>query len=72
MRSDQRLSFCLIALGIVALRRQTLLEFPTAAAAASPAEAAPSPADEVARLTELHKSGAITDDEFERAKSALT
>jgi len=63
----------LIALGIVALRRQTLQEFP-AAGAATPANGAPapSPADEIARLTKLHDSGALSDDEFERAKSALT
>jgi hypothetical protein len=61
----------LIALGVVALRRQTLREFP-AAGATPPSGGSSSPDDEVARLTELHKSGAITDDEFERAKTALT
>ena len=61
----------LLALGVVALRRQTLREFPTAAA--TPPTGGPSPpTDEIARLTELHKSGAISDDEFERAKTALT
>jgi hypothetical protein len=61
----------LLALGVVALRRQTLREFP-AAGAAPPADGPTSPADEIARLTELHNSGAISDDEFERAMTALT
>ena len=61
----------LIALGVVALRRQTLQEFPSGAAVAgAPAGAAPPPdrAAQLARLEELHASGAISDDEFERAK----
>jgi hypothetical protein len=67
----------LIATGVVALRRQTLSEFPPGAApeveghAMQPARTAVarrSPAEEIARLRELHDSGAITDDEFERAK----
>jgi hypothetical protein len=59
----------LIALGVVALRRQTLTEFPTAPQLEpGPAGAAPS-STELARLQELHESGAISDDEFvERAK----
>jgi hypothetical protein len=66
----------LIALGVAALRRQSLQEFPTgaalapAAASASAAEA-PVPGDrtaQLARLEELHASGAISDEEFERAK----
>lgn len=67
----------LAALGVVALRRQTLQEFPTeAAVAATPAPAVETPAAEdraaqLARLQELHASGAISDDEFERAKLAL-
>jgi hypothetical protein len=88
----------LVAIGVVALRRQTLREFPpgtseegmplreplaaaprpsgggpATAAAAAPAGGSRSPADEIARLKELHETGAITDDEFERAKRiALT
>jgi hypothetical protein len=85
----------LIAVGVVALRRQTLSEFPPgtaervplrervaaavprqrdeAAAEAAPAGAPRSPAEELTRLHELHETGAISDDEFERAKSiALT
>jgi hypothetical protein len=67
----------LVALGVVALRRQTLQEFPTGAAlapamaTASAAAAAPAAGDrtaQLARLEELHASGAISDDEFERAK----
>jgi hypothetical protein len=68
----------LIALGVVALRRQTLTEFPSGGRAAPvpvPATAGPPAEDRVgqlARLAELHQSGAISDDEFERAKNALT
>jgi hypothetical protein len=73
----------LTALGVVALRRQSLQEFPsTAAVAGAPAAAAadapataaadaPPAGDkkaQLARLEELHASGAISDDEFERAK----
>jgi hypothetical protein len=62
----------LIALGVVALRRQTLQEFPSGVAlAGAPAADAPPPGDraaQLARLEELHASGAISDDEFERAK----
>jgi MFS family permease len=75
----------LLAVGVVALRRETLREFPSAAPAMAggpPPEEPPtqptqptapqrSPAEEIARLQELHDSGAITDDEFERAKNAL-
>ncbi|HEY2208128.1 MAG TPA: SHOCT domain-containing protein, partial [Gaiellaceae bacterium] len=61
----------LLALGVVALRRQTLREFPTAGAT-PPAGGSSPPTDEITRLTELHESGAISDDEFERAKTALT
>jgi hypothetical protein len=56
----------LFAAGLVALRRQTLEEAVIAAGAYSSA-------DEIARLTELHDSGSISDAEFERAKDhALT
>jgi Short C-terminal domain len=66
----------LSALGVVALRRQTLQEFPSGVApagapAAVPAADGPQPGDRAAqlvRLEELHASGAISDDEFERAK----
>jgi len=66
----------LVALGVVALRRQTLQEFPIGAAlapAAASASAADAPAvgdrtAQLARLEELHASGAISDEEFERAK----
>lgn len=62
----------LIALGVVALRRQSLQEFPSQlAVAGAPATAAPPAGDraaQLARLEELHASGAISDDEFERAK----
>jgi len=67
----------LSALGVVALRRQTLQEFPSGVApagvpaAAVPAADAPQADDrasQLARLEELHASGAISDDEFERAK----
>ncbi len=71
----------LLALGIVMLRRQTLAEFPDAglapddaapsvAASVKPA-AAPSAshATDLARLSELHDSGALTDAEYARAKS---
>lgn len=64
----------LIALGVVALRRQTLQEFPAAAAAVpATAGAPPSTTGELERLAALHEAGAISDDEFEAAKkSALT
>lgn len=65
----------LIAAGVMALRRQTLSEFPSGAHA-EPAIAggAPSGNDELARLQALHESGEISDDEFvARAKKiALT
>ena len=64
----------LIALGVVALRRQTLQEFPAAPAAVpATAGAPPSTTGELERLAALHEAGAISDDEFEAAKkSALT
>jgi putative oligomerization/nucleic acid binding protein len=74
----------LIALGVFALRRQTLQEFPSGATpvpavadgdtTAVQAHGAPrSAVSELTRLAELHRSGALTDEEFERAKKiALT
>jgi len=59
----------LLAIGVFALRRQTLAEFPPGPQA-EPAPAGASPSTgELARLQELHESGAISDNEFvERAK----
>jgi hypothetical protein len=74
----------LAALGVVALRRQTLQEFPPGAepahahvaGGAKPTAAvagAGGAAAELSRLHELHQAGAIDDDEFEQAKKiALT
>ena len=69
----------LAALGVVALRRQTLQEFPPGATndhavlAHAAVAGAGGAAAELARLHELHQAGAIDDDEFERAKKiALT
>jgi hypothetical protein len=80
----------LVALGVVAFRRQTLREFPagtrepkpplaerlTAARrpTGGPATSEPgSRAQELALLRDLHDSGAITDEEYERGKAhALT
>jgi hypothetical protein len=73
----------LVALGVYALRRQTLQEFPPGTPAppaadddvtAVQAHAAPrSAASELVRLAELHRTGALTDEEFGRAKKiALT
>jgi hypothetical protein len=62
----------LIAIGVVALRRQTLQEFPPGSEAVMAGDGSTA-ASELARLAELHKSGAISDDEFERAtRNALT
>lgn len=64
----------LIALGVVALRRQTLREFP-AGAAVVPATAGgvPSTTGELERLAALHEAGTLSDAEYEAAKkSALT
>ncbi|HEX4323152.1 MAG TPA: SHOCT domain-containing protein [Gaiellaceae bacterium] len=66
----------LIALGVIALRRQTLEEFPhgalgqpVPAGAPLPASGgAPSAADELSRLHELHTAGALSDTEYARAK----
>jgi len=62
----------LLALGVVALRRQTLHEFPSGGTEEAPTRTR-SPADEIARLSKLHESGELSDDEFEAAKRiALT
>jgi hypothetical protein len=60
----------LIAIGVVALRRQTLSEFPPGQQLEpAPAGAAPSTTGELARLQELHEAGTINDEEFvQRAK----
>jgi hypothetical protein len=60
----------LIAIGVVALRRQTLSEFPPGKQLEpAPAGAAPSATGELARLQELHEAGTINDEEFvQRAK----
>jgi hypothetical protein len=77
----------LIAAGVVALRRQTLREFPDASeqrdtrpivarirqAGPQPGngnghDASPSLATEITRLNELHTGGAISDEEYDRAK----
>ena len=63
----------LLAIGVAVLRRQSLREFPSGAAAEPAAGAPPSATDELTRLHALHEAGAIDDDEFERAKKlALT
>jgi Short C-terminal domain len=61
----------LLALGVFALRRESLLEFPDASIAnddSVQAHVVRSPAAEIAQLRELRDSGAITDAEFERGK----
>jgi hypothetical protein len=60
----------LIALGVVALRRQTLTEFaPGPRLEPAPVDGAHSTTHELARLQQLHEAGTITDNEFvERAK----
>ena len=55
----------LIAAGVVALRRQTLTEFPSGGhAEPAIAGAGPSGNDELAQLQAAHESGEISDDEF--------
>jgi hypothetical protein len=55
----------LIAAGVVALRHQTLTEFPSGAhAELAIAGGAPSGSEELAQLQALHDSGEISDDEF--------
>jgi hypothetical protein len=61
----------LLALGVYALRRESLLEFPDASIAnddSVQAHLVRSPAAEIAQLRELRDSGAITNAEFERGK----
>jgi len=61
----------LLALGVFALRRESMLEFPDASNAnddSVQAHVVRSPAAEIAQLRELRDSGAITDEEFERGK----
>jgi hypothetical protein len=60
----------LVAIGVHALRRQTLQEFPTGATAVpATAGAGNATADELSRLHALHEAGDISDGEFvERAK----
>lgn len=62
----------LLALGFEAFRRAVAREFPPgsegAAAQAEPPPAGRSPAEELARLNELHAAGQITDEEFAKAK----
>jgi hypothetical protein len=55
----------LIALGVYLLRTQTLAE----AEAGVPAATSATTAAEIARLAELHDSGALSDEEFARAKT---
>jgi hypothetical protein len=58
----------LLAIGIVALRRQTRAEFPAAPEEAAAPPAPPVPAAvEIERLVHLHDAGTISDDEFARA-----
>ncbi len=70
----------LLAVGLAALRRQTLKEFPPGSRPAAvpvpagngaPAQAPSSPAQEIAKLSELHAAGRISDAEFERAKALV-
>jgi hypothetical protein len=69
----------LLALGVVALRRQTLREFPDGVPAPAPAAAANgdgarparSTSEELAQLAALRASGAIDQEEFEQAKKII-
>jgi hypothetical protein len=63
----------LIAIGVVALRRQTLQEFPSGPQL-EPATAggAPAATDELDHLQTLHEAGAISDDEPTQAKKPTT
>src|SRR5262249_22170364 len=62
----------LLALGLAALLRQMRQEFPPgfdrAEAANGPPPTERSPAEELAKLNELHAAGQITDEEFAKAK----
>jgi hypothetical protein len=57
----------LIAAGVVALRRETLKEFPQAVVAQP---AASGSSDELERLAALHEAGTLSDAEFEAAKKS--
>jgi hypothetical protein len=59
----------LIAAGVVALRRETLKEFPQTTAAQP---AASGSTGELERLAALHEAGTLSDAEFEAAKKSLT
>jgi hypothetical protein len=59
----------LLALGVEALRRQTLAEFPAGAAPA--AGASPSVQEQLATLGRLHDAGALGDEEYENAKKLI-
>jgi hypothetical protein len=59
----------LIVIGVLALRRETMQEFPPEAAVApAAAGAAPASTDDLTHLHELHEAGAIKDEEPETAK----
>jgi len=63
----------LIAIGVVALRRQTLQEFPSGPKLEPATAGGPPPAtDDRAELPTLHKEGAISDDAPEQAKKPTT
>jgi len=61
----------LLAAGIAALRRQTLLEFP-AGAQPEPEPGRPTADEQLATLHELHERGAIGDEQYEDAKKLVT
>jgi len=68
----------LLALGFEALRRAMVREFPPGSLATAEANGngAPppldrSPAEELARLNELHTAGQITDEEYAKAKQLV-
>jgi hypothetical protein len=69
----------LLALGVHALRRQTAVEFPDATVASSRASLhallhrtrGNGDVDELDRLTALHDTGALSDEQFEARKAAL-
>jgi hypothetical protein len=60
----------LIAAGVVALRRETLREFPQTAAAGAPAPAGAGGETELERLAALHEAGTLSDAEYEAAKKS--
>jgi hypothetical protein len=69
----------LIAAGLYLLRQQTLVEFahiepqpqPTPASTLATPSTHTSTSDQIAHLAELHGSGAITDEEYTRAKDLV-